>query len=51
MLDEGRVLPGLRQTDDAATRPPAHVRSGPDEPANTYAAVPYKAEAPRPYGA
>ena len=41
-LSDGRVLSGLRQADDAAGRPLVRIRSGPDEPARAYAAVPYK---------
>ena len=38
----GRVLPGQRQAGDAAGKPLVHIRSGPEAPAETYAAVPYK---------
>jgi len=41
-VNDGWVLPGLRQAGDAAGRPLVHIRSSPDEPAQAYAAVPYK---------
>jgi len=41
-LNDGWVLPGLRQAGAAAGRPLVHIRSGRDEPAQAYAAVPYK---------
>lgn len=41
-LNDGWVLPGLRQAGDAAGRPLVRIRSGRDEPAHAYAAVPYK---------
>ena len=36
------MLPGLRQAGQAAGRPLVHIRSGRGEPAQAYAAVPYK---------
>jgi len=41
-VNDGWVLPGLRQAGEAAGRPLVHIRSGRDEPALAYAAVPYK---------
>jgi hypothetical protein len=41
-LNNGSVLPGLRQVAGAADRPLVHIRSGRDEPADAYAAVAYK---------
>jgi hypothetical protein len=41
-LNDGWVLPGLRQAGEAAGRPLVHIRSSRDEPAHAYAAVPYK---------
>jgi len=38
----GRVLPGKWQAGDAEGKPLVHIRSGPDVPAETYAAVRYK---------
>jgi hypothetical protein len=38
----GRVLPGQAQPGDPVSKPLVHIRSGPDEPEDTYAAVPYK---------
>lgn len=38
----GRALPGQWQPGDAKARPLVQIRSGAQEPANTYAAVPYK---------
>lgn len=38
----GRALPGQWSPGDAKARPLVQIRSGAEEPANTYAAVPYK---------
>ena len=38
----GRVLPGLRQSGDVESKPLVHIKSGPDAPADSYAAVRYK---------
>jgi hypothetical protein len=38
----GRALPGQRQAGDAQARPLVHIRSGTDEPRDTYAAVFYR---------
>lgn len=37
-----RALPGLRRAGDQPATPLVHIRSGTDEPADAYAAVPYK---------
>jgi hypothetical protein len=41
-LNDGWVLPGLRQAGEATGKPLVHIRSSRDEPAQAYAAVPYK---------
>jgi hypothetical protein len=41
-LNDGWVLPGLRQAGEAAGKPLVRIRSARDEPALAYAAVPYK---------
>jgi hypothetical protein len=41
-LASGRVLPGRRQAGDAESVPLVRIRSGPEAPADTYAAVQYK---------
>ena len=38
----GRVLPGQRQSGEAAAEPLVRIRSGTEAPADAYAAVPYK---------
>ena len=38
----GRVLPGLRQAGDVESKPLVHIKSGPEAPKDTYAAVQYK---------
>lgn len=38
----GRALAGQQQAGDQQARPLVHIRSGPQEPADAYAAVPYK---------
>jgi hypothetical protein len=38
----GRVLPGHRQAGEAESKPLVHIRSGPNEPEDTYSAVQYK---------
>lgn len=38
----GRVLPGQMRPGDAPVQPLVHIRSGTEEPADAYAAVPYK---------